>query len=128
MNAHVDEESSMLAQLDDCTCLGYNQTFECTVFGSGFTIWQGTALSGCQRNEIQLCYCEYIDSRATGQCNGGKIVAKSVGRTSGNCFTSQLRTAVVEEIINETIECIHLQGVSTTVTVGQSTLSLTQGK
>ena len=119
----------MLTQLDDCTCLGYTQIFECTVFGAGFTIWQGTALSGCQQNdEIRLRHSQYSNSQGTlVQCNGGKIAARSV-RVSEDCYISQLSLAVGEEINNETIECIHsdLQDVSTTV--GQTILNLTQGK
>ena len=117
----------MLVQLNDCTCLEYNQTFECTILGGGLTIWQGTALSGCQssENEIRLRHSQYMNSQATGVCNGGEIVAKSVG-VSDNCYTSQLSLAVEEEMVNETIECIHvdLQGIR--MTIGQQMLNLTQ--
>ena len=34
-----DVNDSGLVQLDDCTCLGYTQTFECSVFGGRVTIW-----------------------------------------------------------------------------------------
>ena len=93
LRAFVDEEESTLVQLDDCTCLGYTQMFECTVFGGGFTIWNGTAFSGCQRDEIQLRHSMYINSQATGQCNGGKIVAKSVD-VSEDCYTSHLIVSI----------------------------------
>ena len=127
----IDEERSMLAQLDDCTCLGYTQMFECTVFGGGFTIWRGSAFSNCQRNEIQLRHSEYniINPQlaATGVCNDGEIVAKSVG-VSENCFTSRLNVSIGREIVNKTVECVHsnTQGIATQI--GQKTLNLTQGK
>jgi hypothetical protein len=123
----IDEEGSMLVQLDDCTCLGYNQTFECTVFGGGFTIWHGSAFSNCQRNEIQLRHSVYATSQATGQCNGGEIVARSV-EVSENCYISQLNVIVGREIINETIECAHSGTQHKTTSIGQRTLNLTQGK
>ena len=125
MPACVDEESSMLVQLNECTCLEYNQIFECTIFGGGLTIWRGTALSGCQpfKNEIRLRHSQYMNSQVTGECTDG-TVARSVG-VSDSCYTSQLSLVVGEEMVNETIECIYrnVQGVSTTV--GQKMLSLT---
>ena len=117
----------MLVQLDDCTCLGYTQTFKCTVFGGGFTIWRGSAFSDCQRNEIQLRHSAYSSSQATGQCNGGEIVAKSVGVIE-RCYTSQLNVTIGQEIINETIECVHSDTQHISTSIGQRTLNLTQGK
>ena len=119
----------MLIQLNDCTCLGYTQTFECTVFGGGLTIWKSSAFSGCEQfeNEIRLRHSQFTNSQsqATGQCNDGTVVATSMG-VSENCYTSQLNVTVRQEIVNETIECIRdMQG---TTIVGQRTLSLTQGK
>ena len=115
----------MLVQLNDCTCLGYNQIFECTVYGGGITIWRGTALSGCQPsdNEIRLRHSEYRNSQATGECVGGEIVARSVG-VSGNCYTSQLSLAVGEEN-NETIECIYRDISNDEIIIGKKMLNLT---
>ena len=118
----------MLVQLNDCTCLGYNQIFECTVYGGGITIWRGTALSGCQPsdNETQLRHSQYRNSQATGECVGGEIVARSVG-VSGNCYTSQLSLAVGEEnlMINETFECVHRSIYHDEIIIGKKTLNLT---
>ena len=116
----------MLVQLDDCTCLGYTQTFQCKVFGGGLTIWKGSAFSDCEQfeDEIRLRHSQYT-SQATGQCNDGTIVATSTD-VSGNCYTSQLSVTVRQEIINETIECI--RAMQNTTRVGQRVLSLTQGK
>ena len=117
----------MLVQLNDCTCLGYTQIFECTVFGGGFTIWHGTAFSNCQQNEIQLRHSIYTTSQATGQCNGREIVAESVG-VSENCYISRLNVSIGPEIVNETIECAHSDTKHVTTSIGQRTLNLTQGK
>jgi hypothetical protein len=43
---------SGLVQLNDCTCLGYTQTFECNVCGVGSTVWNGTFFD-CE-NELEL--------------------------------------------------------------------------
>jgi hypothetical protein len=124
---NTDEESSQLVQLNDCTCHGYNQTFECKVFGGGFTIWQGTALSGCQQfDKIQLRHSRYMNSPAVVECINGTAVARSVG-VSENCYISQLSLAVGEEMVNETIECtyidLHVQDES--AIVGRRILKLT---
>ena len=96
------------------------------MFGGGLTIWQGTALSGCWQNAIRLRHSSYINSRATGQCNGGRIVAESVGASeSKNCYISQLSLAVGEEMVNETIECIYSDLGTISVTVGRRRLNLT---
>ena len=126
MHAFVDVESNALIQLNDCTCLGYTQTFECNVFGAGITIWQGTAFD-CQRNEIRLRHSQYINSQATGECNGGTVVARSVGFTE-NCYTSQLSVAIGQEIVNDTIECIYIDTQDVSTIVGQKKISITQGK
>ena len=57
----------MLVKLNDCTCLGDTQTFECTVFGGGLTIWSGTFID-CSGNEIRLRHSQYR-SQITGECN-----------------------------------------------------------
>ncbi|MCG8622170.1 MAG: hypothetical protein MJE68_09280 [Proteobacteria bacterium] len=96
------------------------------MFGGGLTIWRGTALSGCQRNEIRLRHSAYINSQATGQCNGGEIIAESVGASiSENYYTSQLSLAVGEEMVNETIECLYSDLGTISETVGRRRLNLT---
>ena len=105
--------SSMTAPaLDTLKCLSAQ-------FGGGFTIWHGTAFSDCQRNEIQLRHSVYTTSQAIGQCNGGGIVAESVG-VSENCYISQLNVSVGPEIVNETIECAHSNTNHVTTSIGQS--------
>ena len=67
VHAYVDEDNNMLVRLNDCNCDGYNQTYECTIFGAGITIWQGTVLSGCQQfiNDIRLRHSAFMNSQAT---------------------------------------------------------------
>ena len=111
--------------MDDCTCLGHSQIFECVVYGGGLTIWQGTAFH-CSGNQIQLRHSQYNNSLgAIGECNDGAIVASSVG-VSGDHYTSQLNVTVGQEMINGTIECMH-EDIQQNRTVGQKTLEITTG-
>ena len=105
---------SELVQLNDCTCLGYTQIFECTVCGSGSTIWNGTFFD-CE-NGIELRHSRYTNiidgtdpdscTSLCVECNQGAVLAKRIGRF-GDCYTSQLIVTVGEEMINGTIECIY---------------------
>ena len=100
-----DVNDSGLVQLNDCTCLGYTQTFECTVFGAGYTIWNST-LFDCSNQEIRLRHSRYssVDSPANGECNQGSVMAKSIG-IHHQCYISHLTVTIEEEMINSTIEC-----------------------
>ena len=83
-------------QLYDCNCIGYQQVYQCTVFGAGFTVWQGSAFECPQlHNEIRLRHSEYapMNSGATGVCNDGAISAGSVVSTN-NYYTSILNVTV----------------------------------
>jgi hypothetical protein len=113
---------SGLVQLNDCTCLGYTQTFECTVFGAGVTIWNGIFFD-CE-NGIELRHSRYNNimddmdpenvGPPRGECNQGAILAKSIGAFE-ECYTSQLIVTVGEETINGTIECIHDNFIERTI-------------
>ena len=120
------ENSSRLLQLDDCTCLGHTQTFECVVFGPGITLWQGTAFR-CPTSVIRLRHSRYNDSGAIGGCNDGAIVASSVGVLE-NLYTSKLNVTVGQEMINGTIECVHQDIYSNNTMVDTRTLRITKGK
>ena len=122
------ENSSRLVQLNDCTCLGFTQTFECTVFGGGVTIWNSSAFD-CIRNSIQLRHSKFIGSQATGECNDGAVVASSV-ESSDNCYTSLLNITITPEMLNESlIVCAHRNNIksSATMVVGQILLEITTG-
>ena len=120
------DNSSRLVQLDDCTCIGYTQTFECSAIGAGFTIWNSTFID-CTRNEIPLHHSQYIvhESQIIRECNHGAVIAKIVG-VLGDCYTSQLIVTIGEEVINETIECVHDDIKQTRTIVGQKSLTVTE--
>ena len=115
---------SELVRLSDCTCLGYTQTFECTVCGSGSTVWNGTFFDCEDEFGIELRHSRYNDfmddmgpdgrTSLLKECNKGAVLAKGIGRF-GDCYTSQLIVTVGEEMINGTIECIHDNFIERTI-------------
>ena len=48
----VKSSSSELTILTSCTCPGHQLIFECTIFGSGATVWTGTALDQCPGDQV----------------------------------------------------------------------------
>ena len=108
---------SELVQLSDCTCLGYTQTFECSICEGGVTVWSSTFFE-CSRQEIHLRHSQYsdVEASANGECNQGSVLAKSIG-IHQQCYISQLIVTIEEEMINKTIECSvdNLIGTSTTI-------------
>ena len=68
-----------------------------------------------------------MDSQANRvECNHGAIIAKHVGVLDG-CYTSQLVVTIGEEMINETITCIHDDFSDSEGTiVGQKSLTVTE--
>ena len=121
-----DVNGSRLVQLNDCTCIGYTQTFECSVIGMGITLWNGTFFV-CSENEIRLRHSQYnIDSGTNGECNQGAVMANSVGSLN-NCHTSRLIVTIEEAMINETVECSYDNlSAKKTVLIGQKSLMATE--
>jgi hypothetical protein len=94
--------------MNECVCPGDNLIYNCTVQGSptGATIWNGTAFSGCQQNEIVLHHHQYSRTGgSTGICNNGAIVGQSL-RVQGN-YTSQLNVTITPETAGKTIICAY---------------------
>ena len=126
MDVGENMKDSRLVQLDDCTCLGYTQSYECSILGGGRTIWNGSAFD-CPHNEIQLRHSQFMNSQATGECNNGTITASSIGVSEG-FYSSRLNITVVQGIINETIECVHHNIINNEVTtIGHKILEITEG-
>ena len=57
---------------------------------------------------------------AHGSCNNGKIKGKSL-RIENICYTSQLNVLVSAEMLGETIECIHDDGITEDL-IGRATV------
>ena len=95
-----------------------NVTFECIVHGKegDTTVWQGTAFSGCNNDEITLIHNRFGGEGASGMCNGGAITGWIVNVTMGDdsnhsVYTSQLVVIVRSEMIGKSIKCIHDNGL-----------------
>ena len=119
-------------QLDECICPGFNLTFECSILGSGLTVWQGSAFDCVSlSHQILLSHNRFED--AIGHCNSGGIVASSISvvpasnGTDDQCFISQLRVAVTDAMRNKTVECIHDQPRLQPAVIGNTTLIFTTG-
>ena len=86
-------------------------------------MWTGSAFSchsDTNRNEITLRHNSFTGG-TTDECNGGAIIAESL-HVIDDCFTSQLRVNVSNELNNKTVDCIHS---TNTETVGQSSIFVT---
>ena len=128
MHACISGES--FTQLNDCSCLGYTQTYECLISGGGFTVWNGSAFDCLStQNDIRLRHSQFVNSQATGECNNGTIIATSIG-ISGDCYVSRLNIAMIPEIINKSIMCVHrdVQAIDEITLIGQIVLEITTGK
>ena len=105
--------------VNECVCPGDRLTYRCTVQGSptGVTVWSGTALSGCLRNEILLQHHQFTPTGGpTGTCNNGAIVGQSLS-VQGNNYTSQLNVTITPETAGKTIMCSYdaLDGQNTMI-------------
>ena len=95
--------------INGCSCPGYTLTFECTVVGSGTTVWLGSAFDCVySSNEIGLSHGRFaISIRRT--CNNGAIVRQSLG-VENNSYTSQLNVTVSRDLIGKSVTCVHDNG------------------
>jgi hypothetical protein len=110
--------------VNDCVCPGDKLTYRCTVQGSavGATIWNGTAFSGCQQNEIFLQHWQYTPTGGPASiCNNGAIVGQSLG-VQGNNYTSQLNVTITPETAGKTIMCVYDDLIGNQPTIKFSTI------
>ncbi len=110
-------ESGQLIKTDSCTCPEGIITYQCTIDGSqpgGFTIWNGTAFSCGQSNNILLRHnLFHTPTGAFGSCNDGIISGRSLGVSSDgtNIYTSQLQVNVTNDsrsqLVGRTVQCVY---------------------
>ena len=67
----------------------------------------------------------YTPGPAVGECNGGAVVAQSVG-VDNNSYTSQLTVTVSPTFYNKTISCVHVSS-SGVNTIGTSVIGFMEG-
>ena len=113
-----------LAILTSCTCPDHQVVFECTTFGSGATVWSGTALDQCQGGEVFMLHSEFQSGR-TWTCSNGQIVGSTIG-ISNQSYTSQLTVTVSAGLNGREIQCSHDNGTIPYI-IGISTIQITTG-
>ena len=117
---------AQFSNYNDCVCSGYDVTFECTVFGGGFTVWRGSAFNcPLSLNEILLSHSNFEDGTVR-TCNNGAIAGHSV-RVMDNFYTSQLVISFTSGLDGTTIECTHEDGSTAAMVIGSSMLLTTTG-
>ena len=106
-------------------CLGRNLTLECTVHGGegDSTVWEGTAFSGCNNDEITLLHIRFGQGTA-GVCNSGAISGRSVRVENNSSYISQLRVAITAEMVGKNIICNRDELNGTIYTIGQHLIKI----
>ena len=114
--------------VNDCTCEGHNVTYECTVFGSGATIWKGTAFD-CSETNNELTIFHSININSTSErpktCNNGAITVHAIG-ADNDSYTSRITVQISDELNGTTVVCAHDNGTDT-IEVGSAVLSIITG-
>lgn len=114
-----------LTAKSDCLCPGQQALFECTIFGQGTTVWQGSGFH-CNSDEIQLLHITNQFEGVTNICNDGAIVARGVSAI-GSCYTSQLNVTLDQGSNGTTIRCSYDDG-SGTIDIGDVSVIIVSGK
>ena len=127
---HIDIQAGNSRQLltTKCVCPETLTTFQCTVTGSGTTVWRGSAFSCDNTGDgtLQLRHSQFASGSLVRECNSTDsrmIMAHEVDAT-GNNYTSQLIIPVTPEIDNKTVECVHDDGTTIRV-ISASTVDIT---
>ena len=85
----------------DCICPGQNATFECTVVGGNFTVWNGSIMEPPEC-KIQLQHFEFLSRNE--RCNSGAVIGQAI-ETNGSCYTSRLSVLVTPNIDGGDVSC-----------------------
>ena len=116
-----------LITVSQCTCLGFNLVYECTVVAeSGATVWRGTAIDCSEIGyEIFLRHSSGVFMQERG-CENRDITAYGV-EIEGNCYTSRLSVMISDPSMNnDSVQCFFTNGTS--IAVGLSYIEITKGK
>lgn len=128
--------TNRFTQLEECICAGYNLTFECSVLGTGVTVWRGSAFECASTSHEILLSHSHFEQGTTDRCNNGAIVARSIdvvdlpasNGSSDQCFISQLNIAVTDTMRNKTVKCFHDSSSQQSAIIGNTMLIFTTGK
>ena len=116
--------------INRCICpheIVHNLTYECTTFGTGTTLWRGTAFNCAgQGNKITLRHSLFTQDRgATDFCNSGNITGYSL-RAHNNFYTSQIVVLFTSNLIGRSVQCVYDSG-STEEVIGSSIIRTETG-
>ena len=127
MNANFSIEDCLICPPDIDTAR--NLTYECTAVGSGFTTWAGSAFDCAgSGNEILLSHSRFDQpGGASGQCNGGDIVGRSMGVENTNCYTSQLQVAYSRSLLGRNVVCEYQNLADEIEVIGNITIATITG-
>ena len=117
--------SNQLSLINQCTCLGFTQTYECTIVAEGgATIWKGSAINCTEIDgEIILSH----SSAQTRGCFDSSITAYG-DRIEDNHYVSRLNIMnLSSNMINKSVQCIYSNGISTDTVVGTDYIEITTG-
>ena len=112
--------------VNDCICQGHNFTYQCSVSGSGATIWKGTAFDcSLTNNEFAIFHSINYTSERPKTCNNGAISGHALKVENGS-YTSQLTVQISDELNGTTVVCAHDDGTNSTE-IGSAILNITTG-
>ena len=114
--------------INDCTCQGYNLTYECTVFGGAATVWKGTAFDcSSKNNEVVIFHSNNVNSisQRAETCNNGAITGRLI-RAGSDSYTSQITVQFSNEINGTTVVCARDNG-TVSPDIGSALLNITTG-
>lgn len=101
-------------------------TYKCTVFGSGATVWKGTAFDcSLTNNEFVIFHSINQMSQSVHTCNNGAITGRVV-RAENDSYTSQLNVYINDTENNVTVVCAHDTGAKSRE-IGSAILNITTG-
>ena len=101
-------------------------TYQCTVSGSGATVWKGTAFDcSLSSNEFVIFHDINYTSQKPQTCNNGAIIGQVV-RAENDSYMSQITVQVSDELNGTTVVCAHDNGTDT-IEIGSAILNITTG-
>ena len=122
----IDAVRNELSLINQCTCLGYNQTYECTIATEGgATIWRGTAIDCPEIDDEIILYNHPQEFSERRSCYSRPITAYGV-RIEVSSYISRLNITVSDlSMDNRSVQCIYSNGTSTVV--GLAYIDITEG-
>lgn len=112
---------------NECVCPGDRILYECSIFGVGSTVWNGT-LFYCPAQNNEICLLHSSFDEMTMYCNTtNRSVAVHAIKSENLCFTSQLTFSADAGVNQSTVTCVHDNEVDLRI-IGSHTVIVTTGK